>query len=93
VAALRALLTGNFDEHTRLAGHLDDVGMRDYMTLVSAAFLDAVGRRFAGKDLPAAVIDYVGQVGPSTTRQPGLSTQSSPNESSWRPSAAAPSTT
>jgi hypothetical protein len=62
VAALRALLTGNFEEHTRLTRLLDDDGMRDYVTLVSAAFLDAVDRRFANADLPAAVIEYVGEV-------------------------------
>jgi hypothetical protein len=62
VAALRALLIGNFAEHTRLTRLLDDDGMRDYVMLVSAAFLDAVDRRFAGADLPASVTDFVGQV-------------------------------
>lgn len=62
VAALRALLTGDFEEHSRLTQQLDNNGMHDYMTLVSAAFVDAVDRRFGGEDLPAAVIGYVGQV-------------------------------
>jgi hypothetical protein len=62
VAALRALLTSDFEEHRRLTRRLDDEGMRDYTTLVSAAFLDAVDRRFADAAIPAAVIEYVGEV-------------------------------
>jgi len=60
VAALRALLTKNFEEHTRLTRQLDDDGMRGYVTLVSAAFFEAVDQRFANADIPAAVIEFVG---------------------------------
>lgn len=61
-AALRALLTGDFKQHELLTRELDDDGMRDYVALVSAAFLKMVDRRFGGENIPAAVIDYVGQV-------------------------------
>ena len=62
VAALRALLTKDFEEHTRRTRQLDDDGMRDYMTLDSAAFFEAADRRFANADLPAAVIEFIGKV-------------------------------
>jgi hypothetical protein len=62
VAALRALLNKDFDEHKRLTRLLDDDGMRDYMALVTAAFLEAVDRRFENASIPSAVVEYVGQV-------------------------------
>jgi hypothetical protein len=62
VAALRALLTGNFSEHSQLTSQFDDASLHDYMALVSAAFVEAVDQRFGGKDVPVAVIEYVGQV-------------------------------
>jgi hypothetical protein len=63
VAALRAQLSGNHEEHKRLLRELDVVGgMHDYMGLVSAAFLEAVDRRFRTASLPAAVIEWISDV-------------------------------
>jgi hypothetical protein len=62
-AALRAQLAGNHEEHRRLLEQIDTAGgMHDYMSLVSAAFLEAVDRRFANASLPAAVIEWVAGV-------------------------------
>lgn len=63
MAALRAQLAGNYEEHKRLLQQVDAAGgMHDYMSLVSAAFLEAVDRRFADVSLPAAVIEWVADV-------------------------------
>lgn len=63
VAALRAQLAGNYEEHKRLLRQIDAAGgMRDYMSLVAAALLEAVDRRFANASLPAAVIEWVADV-------------------------------
>lgn len=61
MAALRARLAGNYyEEHKRLFQQLDAAGgMHDYMSLVSAAFLEAVDRKFANASLSAAVIEWV----------------------------------
>lgn len=70
VAALRALLTKNFEEQTRLTRQLDDDGMHDYMTLVSAAFFEAVDRRFANADLPLPSQSSSGRPARETPRRP-----------------------
>jgi hypothetical protein len=63
VAALRAQLAGNHEEHKQLLRDLDAAaGMHDYMSLVAAAFLEAADRRFATADLPSAVIEWVSEV-------------------------------
>src|SRR5690349_22865125 len=63
VAALRAQLAGDHEQHRRLLQQVDAAGgMHDYMSLVSAAFLEAVDRRFANASLPAAIIEWVADV-------------------------------
>jgi hypothetical protein len=63
VAALRAQLTGNHEEHKQLLRDLDAAGgMHAYMSLVSAAFLEAADLKFSGTDLPEAVIVWVSDV-------------------------------
>lgn len=63
VAALRAQLAGDYEQHRQLLRQVDEAGgMHGYMSLVSAAFLEAVDRRFANADLPAAVSDWVADV-------------------------------
>lgn len=63
VAALRALLAGDYEQNKRLLRQVDAAGgMHDYMSLVSAAFLEAVDRRFAHASLPSAVIEWVADV-------------------------------
>lgn len=62
VTVLRSQLAGDFEEHKRLLRELDAAGgLHDYMGLVSAAFLEAVDRRFGSAELPAAVVDWVGE--------------------------------
>lgn len=63
LATLRAQLAGNLDEHKRLFAHLDPVAARTgYRSLVSAAFCQAVERRFAPDSSAANVIEFVGDV-------------------------------
>lgn len=63
VAALRAQLVGNHEEHRRLLRQIDTAGgMHDYMSLVAAALLEAVDRRFANASLPAAVVEWMADV-------------------------------
>jgi hypothetical protein len=64
VAALRAQLAGDYDEHRRLLADLDSRGaLSGYTALVTAAFIEAVDRRFQpGQRDDAAVIAYVGDV-------------------------------
>jgi hypothetical protein len=63
VKALRAQLAGNHEEHRRLLRQIDAAGgMHDYMSLVGAALLAAVDRRFANASLPAAVVEWVADV-------------------------------
>jgi hypothetical protein len=63
VAALRALLTGNVTENRRLLGLFDRVtdGI-GYSTLVSAAFYEAVNRRFGKGSQLTDAIEYVADV-------------------------------
>ena len=47
VATLRAQLTGQNEEHVRLLNQLDtEEAQRNYVTLVTAAFFEAVDRKF-----------------------------------------------
>lgn len=63
VAALRAQLAGEREEHVRLFGQLDKEADGDgYTNLVGAAFFEAVDRRFAGRATVADVVEFVGDV-------------------------------
>src|SRR5689334_10098109 len=63
VATLRAHLAGDFDEYNRLWAKLDrksaDSG---YITLIAAAFFEAVDRRFAKSATNSDIIEFVGSV-------------------------------
>lgn len=63
VAALRAYVTGDFDEHDRLRGQLDrDADRAGWSALVAAGFFEAVDRRFAESGTDADVVEFVGSV-------------------------------
>lgn len=64
IAALRAQLTGDYDEHRRLLGVLNSAGeLRGYTAVVTAAFIEAVDRKFTGPAAnDAAIISFVGQI-------------------------------
>jgi hypothetical protein len=63
VAALRALLTGNIIENRRLLAQFDrQMDGAAYSALVTAAFFEAVDRRFGKEGTPARVIEYVADV-------------------------------
>jgi hypothetical protein len=63
VATLRAYLAGDFDTHKRLFGQLDRASARvSYPALVTAAFCEAVERRFTKSGTPSDVIEFVGEV-------------------------------
>jgi hypothetical protein len=63
VAALHALLAGNVTENTRLLARFDrDTDGAGYSALVTAAFFEAVDRRFGKASEPASVIGYVADV-------------------------------
>jgi hypothetical protein len=63
VATLRAHLAGDFEEYRRLWADLARSSARTgYITLISAAFFQAVQRRFAGKSGDAEIIEFVGNV-------------------------------
>lgn len=69
VAALRAQLTGNPEEHKRLFAQLDPLAARTgYRALVTAAFCTAVERRFAPDGSADDVIEFVGDVRSRTGR-------------------------
>ncbi len=63
VATLRSYLSGDFggyqERRSRIDGSADRVG---YVALVSAAFCEAVERRFAAQDPPERVIEFVADV-------------------------------
>ena|SRR5215831_6533763 len=62
VAALRALLKDDIEQHKLLYAQLDrSAGKTGYMALVAGAFCEAVERRFS-KDDRAEVIRFVGDV-------------------------------
>jgi hypothetical protein len=61
VATLRAHLAGDFDEHDRLHAQLDPVAASTgYSALISAAFVEAVERRFTKSSPASDVIEFVG---------------------------------
>src|SRR5262245_17979407 len=66
VAALRAQLAGDFEEHQRLFDRLDPgEAQTGYTALIAAAFFEAVDRRFAKGGViadDADVIEFVGDV-------------------------------
>jgi hypothetical protein len=63
VATLRAYLSGDFDEHDRLHAQLDPVAAQTgYSALVSAAFVEAVERRFVQNSATADVVEFVSSV-------------------------------
>jgi hypothetical protein len=72
VAALRAHLQGN----QALQQELYERVTPAYSTLVAAAFLEAVNRRFGGRDSAAEVIEYVADV---RARSPKLGQQIDPS--------------
>lgn len=71
VAALRAQLSGQVDEHRRLLNELDPQAANvGYVALVAGAFLEAVRRRFLKDGEPAddvEIIDFVTSVRLRTT--------------------------
>lgn len=63
VATLRAHLAGDFDEYRRLWAALDRSPTKvGYITLISAAFFQAVHRRFSDKSTDAEIIEFIGDV-------------------------------
>lgn len=63
VATLRAYLAGDFDSHKRLFGQLDRTAAQTgYTALLTAAFFEAVDRRFAQNGTTAAVVEFVADV-------------------------------
>jgi hypothetical protein len=72
VAALRAHLQGNQALQQELYKRVTPV----YSTLVAAAFLEAVSRRFGGHDSAAEVVEYVADV---RARSPRLGEQIDPS--------------
>ncbi len=63
VTALRALLTRNFDEHQRVIAQIKPVGgLAGYYELVTAAFFEAVDRRFGTRYTLADIVQYVAEV-------------------------------
>ena len=63
VAALRALLVDDIDRHKQLFGQLDRAEARKgYPALVTAAFGEAVERRFGQHYQPADIVSFVADV-------------------------------
>lgn len=66
VAALRAQLVGDVDEHRRLLSQLDPKAANvGYVALITAAFMEAVRQRFVRDGKPAdddEIIDFVASV-------------------------------
>ncbi len=77
VAALRAQLAGDYDEHRRLLADLNQrAALSGYTALVTAAFIEAVDRRFGpGHSDDAAVIEFIGDV---RSRFPGADDEIDP---------------
>lgn len=68
VAALRALLTGNLEEHERLRDQLSPDSREGYAALITAAFFEATERRFGQDYTRADVIDFVADVRARSSR-------------------------
>jgi hypothetical protein len=63
VATLRSYLSGDFSDYQQRRSQIDQAPNRTgYMALVSAAFCEAVERRFARQDPPERVIEFVADV-------------------------------
>lgn len=63
LAALRAQLAGKLEEHKQLFAQLDPIAAQTgYRALVTAAFCQAVERRFASDNSADDVIEFVGDV-------------------------------
>ena len=94
VAALRALLVDDQDRHRQLFGQLDRAEARTgYPALVTAAFGEAVERRFGQRYQPADVVVFVADVRPGQTAWLPRSTPTPPNASSTPSSATQASAT
>jgi hypothetical protein len=60
ITALRLLLAeGSHEKSADVVGAMDGPARRDLLGLVSAVLLELTDRKFAGADLPGAVIDWV----------------------------------
>lgn len=77
IAALHAQLSGSHDEHRRIIAELDSRGaLAGYTAVVTAAFIEAVDRRFGPHGVDdAAVIEFVGEV---RSRFPGADEEIDP---------------
>lgn len=63
VTALRALLTKNFDEHHQVIAQIKQTGgLTGYYELVTAAFFEAVDRRFGAQYNLPDIVKYVAEV-------------------------------
>lgn len=63
VAALRSYLSGDYAAYEEHRGRIDrSSGRTGYMALVSAAFCEAVERRFSAQDPAQRVIEFVADV-------------------------------
>jgi hypothetical protein len=64
VAAVRALLAGQFDDYQSQLAELDHAAApKGFNALIAAGFLEAVERRFVGKGLTrGAVVEFVADV-------------------------------
>lgn len=62
VAALRAYLTGDAESYSRIFERLDHADRLDFVTLMSAAFFEAVERRFVDDASTAEVVAFVGNL-------------------------------
>jgi hypothetical protein len=63
VTALRALLTKNFDEHHQVIAQIKQTGgLTGYYELVTAAFFEAVDRRFGAQYTLPDIVKYVAEV-------------------------------
>jgi hypothetical protein len=63
VATLRAQLAGDLEEHKRLLAQFDEKSDgRPYATLTSAAFVEAVDRKFSSDVTADDIIEFVGDV-------------------------------
>ena len=63
VTALRTLLTGNLDEHRLVIAEMDQTdGWSGYNELITAAFVEAVDRRFGARHTLPDLVEYVAEV-------------------------------
>ena len=63
LATLRSYLSGDFSDYEQRRSRIDQSPNRvGYRALVSAAFCEAVERRFAAQDPPERVIEFVADV-------------------------------